>query len=246
MVLAGDTEVEPGRDGPSEPMVSVIVPHFHDLAGLELCLAALERQTYPRDRFEVIVADNNSPEGEAAVAAAIAGRAALVVVIERGAGPARNGGVGASRGEVLAFIDSDCVASEAWLQAGVAALSRFDFAGGRVRVSSLDPARKTATEAFETVFAFDIKSYIEKKGFAGSGNLFTPRAVFDTVGGFRVGVSEDIDWSHRAVAAGFRLGYAPEAMAWHPARRSWGDMRSKWRRVHSRPFTSARADPAGT
>ena len=62
------------------PFVSVIVPHFNDLGGLVLCLADLERQTWPRDRFEIVVADNASPQGEAAVAAAIDGRARLVIV----------------------------------------------------------------------------------------------------------------------------------------------------------------------
>jgi len=80
------------------PKVSVVVPHYHDLGGLALCLAALGNQTYPKDRLEVVIADNASPEGEAAVAAVIAGRAKLVVIRDKGAGPARNGGVAASSG----------------------------------------------------------------------------------------------------------------------------------------------------
>ena len=85
------------------PHVSVIVPHYQDLDGLALCLAALDAQTYPRDRFEIVIADNNSPCGLEAVEKVIAGRAKLVSVLEKGAGPARNGAVAASRGEVLAF-----------------------------------------------------------------------------------------------------------------------------------------------
>lgn len=233
--------VEPSQS--ARPMVSVIVPHYHDLPGLELALSSLLVQTYPRALYEIIVADNDSPEGAGQVGAVVGDRAKLVLVPERGAGPARNGAVSHARGEVLAFIDSDCVADPDWIEQGVAALGRFDFAGGRVRVSSLDPAHKTAVEALETVFAFNFKNYIEKKGFSGSGNLFAPRAVFDKVGGFRVGVSEDIDWSHRATAAGFTLGYAPDAIVWHPARRTWTDLRTKWRRVHSETFHLGRGRP---
>ena len=91
--------------------VSVVVPHYRDLRALDLCLDSLARQTLPGNRFEVIVADNNSPEGAAVVEHAIAGRARLVIVNERGAGPARNGGVAVATGNVLAFIDSDCVCS---------------------------------------------------------------------------------------------------------------------------------------
>jgi GT2 family glycosyltransferase len=218
------------------PFVSVVVPHYQDLAGLEICLAALAAQTYPRDRFEVVVADNNSPVGIAAVEKVVRGRAQLVPVAEKGAGPARNGAAAASRGEVLAFIDSDCVAEPQWLAEGVAALERFDLVGGRVRVLVSDPERMTAAEAFERVFAFDFKTYIEKKGFTGAGNMFCRRALFDRVGGFRVGMSEDVEWSRRATAAGARLGYAPAAAVGHPARVTWEELKGKWRRVNAETF----------
>ena len=42
-------------------MVSVVVPHYADLVGLDRCLATLAAQTYPRDRVEIVVADNGSP-----------------------------------------------------------------------------------------------------------------------------------------------------------------------------------------
>jgi glycosyltransferase involved in cell wall biosynthesis len=225
-------------------MVSVIVPHYRDLSGLALCLSALGRQSYPKDRFEVIVADNASPEGPAAVAEVIAERAQLVVVPDKGAGPARNGGVAASSGEVLAFIDSDCVAEPSWIEEGVKALESFDFVGGRVRVLVADPERVTPVEAFERVFAFDFKTYIERKGFTGAGNLFCPRPLFDRVGGFKTGVSEDVEWSRRAQADGFALGYAPLAVVGHPARRSWTELVSKWKRINAETWGLSAGGPA--
>ncbi|MHB8528234.1 MAG: glycosyltransferase family 2 protein [Caulobacteraceae bacterium] len=223
--------------------VSVIVPHLSDLKGLDRCLGALERQTWPKDGFEVVVADNASPEGREAVEWAIAGRARLVVVGERGAGPARNGAVAASTGDVLAFIDSDCRAQPEWLAEGVKALSGHDFVGGRVKVLVDDPASTTAAEAFERVFAFDFDDLINRKGFAGTGNLFCPRAVFEAVGGFRAGVSEDVDWSGRARAAGFRLGYAPAAVVGHPARRTWPQLREKWRKTNLETYALMASAP---
>jgi GT2 family glycosyltransferase len=225
----------------SAPEVSVIVPHFRDLRRLNLCLAALERQTVDRDAFEIVVADNASPEGEIAVAAVVAGRARLVVVHERGAGPARNGGVAAAKGAVLAFTDCDCIPEPGWLAEGLAALARFDFVGGRVKVLVDDEARMTAQEAFERVFAFDFENYINRKGFTGSGNLFCPRAVFEQAGGFRTGVSEDVEWSRRARACGYHLGYAPLAVVGHPARRTWTELTAKWRRINRETFTLLKA-----
>lgn len=225
------------------PEISVIIPHYRDLKGLDLCLAALERQTFPRDRFEIIVADNNSPEGEAAVAAVVGDRARLVVVTEKGAGPARNGGVALARGATFAFTDSDCVPEPQWLTEGVSGLADFDFVGGHVRVLLENPPRMSEVEAFERVFAFDFKTYIEKKGFTGAGNMFCPRAVFEAVGGFLAGVSEDVEWSHRATGKGFRLGYRPRAVVGHPARRSWADLEAKWRRVNAETFLLSAARP---
>ena len=87
-------------------------------------------------------------------------------------------------------------------------------------------------QAFEAVFAFDFRTYIEKKGFSGSGNLVTRRAVFDHIGGFRPGLSEDLDWCHRATAAGVGLVYAEELRVGHPARSDWPALARKWRRVN--------------
>jgi len=218
------------------PHVSVVVPHYQDLRGLEICLRALEAQTYPTDRFEIVVADNNSPVGFEAVQAVVRDRARLVLVTEKGAGPARNGAVAASRGEVLAFIDSDCVAEPQWLAEGVAALGRYDLVGGRVCVLVSDPMRMTPAEAFERVFAFDFKTYIEKKGFTGAGNMFCRRELFDRVGPFGVGLSEDVDWSRRAVAKGARLGYVPAAAIGHPARVTWEQLSGKWRRINAETY----------
>lgn len=218
------------------PRVSVIIPHYRDLRGLRRCLEALARQTIPPDDFEVIVADNNSPEGPEKIREVACGRATVIVVKEKGAGPARNGGVAVARGHVLAFIDSDCVAEPEWLAEGLAALPSYDFIGGRVTVLLEEPELVTGAEAFERVFAFDFRTYITRKGFTGAGNLFCTADVFRRVGGFRSGVSEDVEWSLRATAMGLRLGYAPKAIVGHPARRNWSELRGKWQRVSAETY----------
>jgi len=229
----------------SNPPISVIVPHYRDLIGLDRCLEALQKQSIPSEDFEVIVADNNSPEGEATISALINGRARLVVVTEKGAGPARNGGVDAARGQVLAFTDSDCVPDERWLAEGVAGLKPYDFVGGRVTVLVENLARMTPVEAFERVFAFDFKTYIIRKGFTGAGNMFCSKRMFEQVGGFRPAVSEDLEWSLRARGMGFRLGYAPGAIVGHPARQSWAELRAKWARVNRETYLLYRERRAG-
>lgn len=227
------------------PTVSVIIPHYNDLASLDRCLTSLEVQSYPAGKLEIVVADNASPVGVKAVEATVRGRAKVVLAPERGAGPARNTGVASSGGEVLAFIDSDCRAEPQWIFEGVKALRLSDFVGGEVSVLIDDWAGMTPVEAFERIFAFNFKDYIERKGFTGSGNLFCRREVFEAVGGFRTGVSEDVEWSRRATGAGYRLAYAPEAIIGHPARRTWSELLQKWRRLNDEMFKLACEQPRG-
>lgn len=216
------------------PRLSIIVPHYNDPEGLDACLAALMRQTL--SPHEIIVADNNSPQGASMIAAVIGGRARLVTVTERGAGPARNGGVAVSSGDILAFTDSDCLPEPQWLQEGVAALEYFDVVGGAMEVLVEDEMRLTAAEAFERVFAFDNRDYVERKGFSVTANLFCARALFDDVGEFRVGVPEDMEWCHRASAAGYRIGYSARARTGHPARRTWSELVHKSKRLNEESF----------
>ena len=226
----------------SLPLVSVVIPHFNDLGGLRLLLQRLQAQSWPADRLEIVIADNNSAGGIDAVIAAAPGCRVVPAPLQ-GAGPARNAGIAAASGKVLALIDSDCVPETGWVAAGVAALSHFDFVGGQVITTSHDPDHPDPVEAFEIVFNFKFKRYIQKVGFTGTGNMFIPRPVFDRVGPFRAVVSEDMDWSFRARDAGFRIGYAEDAIVTHPARRDWPELHRRWARIMDEHAALARERP---
>ena len=231
--------MEPNKDLWRQPLVSVVIPHFNDLANLRTCYRHLMQQSWPVDRAELIVADNNSSCGLRAVREAVP-NAVVVPAPVQGAGAARNAGIAASRGEVLALIDSDCVPEAAWIAEGVKGLERFDFVGGRVLTTVLSPDRPNSVESYEKVFNFNFRRYIEKVGFTGTGNMFVRREVFDRVGGFRLGISEDMEWSFRARAMGFRLGYAASAIVSHPARRNWQDLRRRWVRIQDEHYAMAK------
>jgi glycosyltransferase involved in cell wall biosynthesis len=229
----------------TKSLVSVIIPHFNDIDNLQECLQLLAGQTLPADRFEIIVADNNSVCGLAAVREICGTRARAVPAPVQGAAEARNAAVAASNGQYLAFIDSDCRPARDWLEQGVAALARSELVGGEVETTVSDEHDPTAVEAFEKVFAFDFKRYIEKEGFSGTGNMFVPRKTFDKVGGFRAGVSEDKDWGRRATAQGLRWSYAPAVRVSHPARRDWEELKGKWRRITRETYELEKEKPYG-
>ena len=212
---------------------AIIIPHYNDVPRLERCLEALMPQV--SDDIEVVIADNNSTEDLAPVTVRWP-EVRVVVQTEKGAGPARNAGVAATTAPWLMFIDADCVAAPDWVARGRSIADQDAVIGGRVDVFHETPPPQSGAEAFETVFAFKMQSYLDKGAFLGSGNLVTSRKVFDTTGGFRPAVSEDKDWSQRAAKAGFRLGFDDDFAVSHPSRQDWAALRYKWRRLTSEGF----------
>ena len=213
--------------------VSVIVPHLNQPEFLENCLASLDAQTLPRDRFEVIVVDNGSTQLPVSVVEKHAGMK-LVQEMQPGPGPARNRGVREATGSIFAFVDADCRAHPDWLRAGVATIEAsapHTILGGDVQIWRDDKQRFSATEAYESIFAYRFKLYIEQHGFSGTGNLMARRVDFDKVGPFAgINVAEDIDWGRRALQGGCKFVYAPEMIVYHPARKSLGELFVKWDR----------------
>jgi cellulose synthase/poly-beta-1,6-N-acetylglucosamine synthase-like glycosyltransferase len=235
----------PETSATDRPFVSVVIPHYNDLDALSICITSLQRQTWPAEKMEIIVADNNSACGIDVVIAAVPGCRVVQAPIQ-GAGPARNAGAAVARGEILAFIDSDCDPQPDWVENGVRALAKYDFAGGHVVIAARDPLRPTPVEAWEMVFGCDFERYILIEGYTGSGNMWVWRKVFDAVGGFRTGVAEDMDWSFRARAAGFRLGYERAAVVSHLGRPDWSELLKRWRRVLAEHYLLTREKPFGT
>ena len=226
-------------------LVSVIVPHLNDYDNLDVCLRLLQTQSFPGDRTEIIVADNGSSRGLDAVRHIVGSRGQVIEVAERGAGPARNAGVRASRGEAIAFIDSDCRPDKRWLEEGLSELRQADIAGGRVDVLVEDPQRMTAAEAFESVFAFRNDRYVKDLKFTVTASMFVWRSVFEAVGGFGNSVPEDKDWCERARRQGYRIRFAPNSIVGHPARRTMEELKRKWRRLTLESCEGARREGRG-
>jgi GT2 family glycosyltransferase len=243
-MTVGETEhaapLEATGNPPGVGLVSVIVPHLEDYDNLDSCLSLLQAQSFPGDRTEIIVVDNGSWRGFDAVRHIVGSRGRVIEATERGAGPARNAGVRASRGEALAFIDSDCRPDERWLEEGVAELRHADIAGGHVDVLVEDPGRMTAAEAFESVFAFRNERYVKQLKFTVTASMFVWRSVFDAVGDFINSVPEDKDWCERA-----RRLFAPKSIVGHPARRTMEELKRKWRRLTLESSEGARREGRG-
>lgn len=220
------------------PEAAIIIPHYNDITRLMRCLAAL-LPTVPAE-VEVVVIDNGSSESLGPLHKAWP---ELRVITEprKGAACARNRGVRETTAPLLFFLDCDCVPAADWLAralhvAEVQLAGRADLVGGAISVFDETPPPRNGAQAFEAVFAFDNAAYVARKGFSVTANLLTRRDVFDAVGDFIPGLSEDLDWCHRARTKGFRLAYDPQVQVAHPSRGDWVALRKKWRRLTDEAF----------
>jgi glycosyltransferase involved in cell wall biosynthesis len=244
---AGDRDPLPADQTRRRTLISVIIPHLNQPEGLRDCLNSIVAQSIAADQFEVIVVDNGSSSLPEEIVAGCPG-ARLLRENEPGPGLARNAGVAAANGNILAFIDADCRAHPDWLRSIATTLKTAppgSILGGDVQIWR-DPGQPiTGIEAYESIFAYRFKLYIEEHGYCGTGNLAVRRHEFDTVGPFAgISVAEDMQWGQRACAKGLKFNYVPNMIVYHPARRSLDELRIKWDRQIHHYFNMAEGTPA--
>lgn len=196
------------------PFVSVIVPVFNDQSGIDRCVTALTAQSYPQERYEIIVVDNNS-DPAIRLKDEPGFHMQLLWCGTAGSYAARNEGVEYSRGEILAFTDADCVPIREWIQNGVAALSEGDrdvLIGGAVVLS--EPESGSAAELYQYVSGFPQRANVNDRNFAATANLFSLRAHFDRVGLFNTQLLSggDLEWCLRARAQGIKVLFNQQAI----------------------------------
>jgi len=218
------------------PFVSVIVPVYGDPAGLRTCLHALSAQTYPHDRFEVIVIDNGGGIGREA-SRTTSPTIKILEELTPGSYAARNRGVLEGRGEILAFTDADCIPAATWIERAVGEFvshSDLDRVAGGIELIFRDPIKRSAVELYEQVFAFRQQEMVEGWGAAITANMFARRKVFAAIGPFSATTYSggDLEWGARARESGYSIAYIPEARVFHPSRRTWKGLIHKARRLH--------------
>ncbi|VEP18899.1 Glycosyltransferase AglE [Hyella patelloides LEGE 07179] len=200
--------------------VSVIIPVFNDSERLKKCLLALEKQIYPKSLFEIIVVDNNSSENIEIVTSQFS-QVRLIVEKNPGSYSARNRGIALAKGQILAFIDSDCLPVEQWIASGVEALKSetIDLVGGDVVFTF--SSYKSFAEVYDSVTNMQIENNIKNRKVSKTANLFVKKNVFDAVGLFPSHLKSggDVIWTKKATKANFNLVYSPEAKVFHPARK---------------------------
>jgi len=201
------------------PSVSVIVCTHNGASRIEDCLTALAALDYPR--YEVVVVDDGSSDGTAELAEEFDVK--LIRTANRGLSCARNTGIAASSGEIVAFCDDDCRPDPHWLLYLASALVTSSHAG--VGGPNIPPEDGLVAESVGHAPGGPMHVLVsdyEAEHIPGCNMAFR-RSVLDRVGGFDPQfhvAGDDVDLCWRIQNAGGTLGFSPGALVWHRARRS--------------------------
>lgn len=239
-----------------DPQISAIICTHNRDNYLGAAIDSLLAQEFAAG-FEVVVVDNNSSDRTREVVEQRLSDPRLKYVFEPvlGLSVARNTGAKESRGEILAYLDDDAVASSRWLQILYSAYennSKIAIAGGKVTLlwpQGIQQPRWLSPGLASNLGAYDLGDsivYIEQPGLTPRGlNYSIRRSFLNEIGGFdphlgRVGKNllsnEELQMTELALQQSWQVAYLPDALVAHnvaPERlnRSWFLNRGWWQGI---------------
>jgi glycosyltransferase involved in cell wall biosynthesis len=214
------------------PQVSVVIPTYNRLSRLQRVLGAFETQTFPRERFEVVVVSDGSSDGTDEFLAETRPPFPLTVVTQANAGPAaaRNRGVETARGAIVLFVDDDVVAIPELIERHMAShctAGRDTVVIGPMMTPD-DFAMRPWVEweqqmLYKQYDAMSAGVYPATFRQFYTGNASLPRARFLAAGGFdtRFRRAEDVELAYRLDRAGVGWVWNPAAIGHHYADRPY-------------------------
>ena len=224
--------------------ISVVITCFNEAGNIVPCLESLLAQTYPADKFEVVVADGGSSDQTQELVKSLAElhpQIKLVVEPKPGTAAGRNAGIRAAQYEYIAFIDADCEAPASWLESLAGCYSEYKIrepqlaavGGGNLPPEDASPfvaAIGIALDSYAGSFnSAQGRQFNQPRFVAGLATLNTliERSILENLGCFDETLgseAEDADLNYRLHQAGWKLLFLPGADVWHkmrPTPRGW-------------------------
>jgi len=224
------------------PFVSVIIPVRNRPEEIEACLSSLKEVVYPPEKLEIIVVDDASTDHTASTVSAFPVHL-ISLKQNKQAAYCRNFAARKARGDILAFIDSDCLAEPLWLLELVPAFKdpSLGAVGGRVDSYFLkNPLDRYEQVKSSLIVGFRAKRSLEREGFfyVPSCNLLVRRDLFVKSGGFKeaLSVGEDVDLCWRLQDEGHPVEFRPAGKVSHRHR-------NKLRHFCTRRFDYGTSEP---
>ncbi len=208
------------------PRVSVVVCTYNGARTIRDCLDGLSRLDYPD--YEVIVVDDGSTDATGVIARQYDCR--LIQTENQGLANARNTGLAAATGEIIAYLDDDAYPDPDWLTYLAATFLRTPYAGvGGPNIAP--PGDGPIAECVARAPGGPVHVLVtdrEAEHIPGCNMAFR-KSCLEAIGGFDPQfrtAGDDVDVCWRLQERGWTLGFHPAAMVWHHRRNS---LRTYWR-----------------
>ncbi len=240
-------------DSAARPSISVIIPIYNGESDLPELIACLQAQTYPVDRVEYLIVDNNSRDRTPELLKSIAQANTppgwtlrhLTEAQIQSSYAARNTGIKAAHGEILAFTDADCRPQPRWLEHLIQPFNDPSLGAnvGIVAGEIVALPGQTLLEEFA-----DRQDTLSQKHtlahpfypYGQTANLAVRRHILEEVGLFRpyltTGGDADLCWRIQQQSP-WRIHFAAQATVQHRHRATLAELRRQWQRYgHSNRY----------
>lgn len=196
-------------------MVTIVIPAHNEQATLRACLQTVLAQAQPPQDYEIIVVDDGSTDSLST--SPWNDRIHLISQERRGAAAARNAGLRQAKGEIVVFLDADCLPQPGWLTAMLAPFADPDVMGVSGRVDTLQTGILPRFIQYEYDQRFQRLQAHLNIDFVTSATGAYRRRVLLEMGGFCEDFlgAEDVELSFRLAELGYALRYAPDAVVFH-------------------------------
>lgn len=199
--------------------VSVIIPCLNEARSIGATIDSIRAQRY-QGEYEIIAVDNGSTDDTVKIILDKGAR--LEHAKKRGPAPAKNEGVKRSKGDIIVFIDGDCVPAEDWLSNMIRGFKNPEIGCVAGEIMSSNKEVLSRLEEFLINKGHLLqKEHVEHHfmPYAAAANAAYKRHVMDKIGLFDENLfsGEDADFSWRMqLFTNYKVTYMPEAVVYHP------------------------------
>ncbi len=214
------------------PRISIIIPSYNRANELARCLRSLFLLEYPHQLVEIIVVDDASTDTTSTVLHSLLQEAEIYSIQlrtiqhaqQQGVALSRNTGAEAAANEIIAYIDSDCVATPTWLNELVPIFQdqRVAAVGGMIRGYERQSKLGRYEDICSSLHMGTRPQQVRLEGpltYLPTANFLVRRAILQQFGGFAsLTQGEDVDFCRRLLLSGAHIRYLPQGIIYHDYR----------------------------
>lgn len=240
-LLRGKLRPHPYRSADITPPVSMIIAAYNEARSIGPKLDNILSLDYPRDCLEVIIASDGSADGTDDIVRSYETRRVKLLSLPRqGKAPALNAAVAAATGEILVFSDANSMYASDAIRALVRPFADPEVGGVAGNQTYLKGKQDDNAEGEKSYWNFDRKL---KQSQSQAGNAISATGAIYAIRRFLFqsvpdGVTDDFVTSTRVIVQGYRLVFAPNAIAYEPVAKSSGKEFGRKVRVITRGLRS--------